>query len=91
MPIFLAVVAVLLIVAAILAHDLKRRAGADTLGLKAARAEVVADMHRRVYLSRREARVRYRATKATRFAEVYGVRALAYLYANSTTRDGDAA
>ncbi|GAA0627682.1 hypothetical protein HPO96_37215 [Kribbella sandramycini] len=55
MAIFLAAVAVLLIVAVTIAHDLKRRAGADTLGLKAARSRVVADMHRRVYLEKRHA------------------------------------
>ena len=45
MALFVAAAAALLILAVILAHELRRPA--DTLGLRAARAEIVADLHHR--------------------------------------------
>lgn len=56
MLIFAAAVLGLLTLAAVLSRKLSRPA--DTLGLRAARAAVVADMHRRVYVSRRRDRIR---------------------------------
>lgn len=52
MSLFLAGVAVLGIVAALIAADVRRGTARDTLGLRAARREAVTDMRRRVYRER---------------------------------------
>lgn len=91
MIVFAVAVVLLLALAAILSRSLSRRDRADTLGLKAARAAVVADMHRRIYVSRRQDRIAHHAGKAQHFAEVYGVRALAVLRARTITDKENAA
>lgn len=81
MPIFLAAVAGLLILAAVLSHKLAHPA--DKLGLHAARAEIVAEINRSVRWNRNDAAMRHHIEKAEQFAQAYGVRSLAVVYARS--------